>query len=138
MPRVQLIDLIHNFIDDGLSCGRCREFLLANGTTFLSSMKPIYLDVIAPFNRLTHSGSSFDDFLYIAYRDSTASEFKNIISLNSYARSLLVSVDWAMPSFRPTIKFHKDPVKIRPVISKRGTPSIDVWKVVRFALERIM
>lgn len=138
MSRVQLVSLIEDFINEGLACGRYRLFSLADEASFLQSVEKLYLGAITPFNRLQHGASSFSGFLFLILPDSTAVQRKEIISLNAYVRSILTHVSWAVPTFRPSIKFHKEPVKIRPVISKRGTPSISVGKVIRLALERVM
>lgn len=58
--------------------------------------------------------------------------------MNSYVYGLLSNVSWGMPNFRPVIKFHKDPIKLRPVICKRATPSIKVGEVIRYALSKLM
>lgn len=138
MPRRHLIKLIEDFITEGLSCGRFKEFLLADEASYLTSVEQVYRSAISSFDRLYHRGASSGSFLFVCLPGSTANQYKEITSLNSYVRSLLVNVCWSVPTFRPTIKFHKDPVKIRPVISKRDTPSISVGKVVRLALERVM
>lgn len=75
------------------------------------------------------------DCLYIA--NMSESNMGLIEGLNKQVVYLLSRIEWRCPSFSPTLKFHKDPLALRPVISKCGGPSIALGRVIKMALERI-
>lgn len=68
----------------------------------------------------------------------TSREISVIEGMNAYVFGKLSAISWGMPNFRPVIKYHKDPIKLRPVICKRNTPSINVGEAVCYALSKIM
>lgn len=139
LPRKLFIELCDGFIQSGLASGNYKEFVIADEASFLVSVKDIYMDFIAPLNRLHHKRSFQGEFLFVpsphAYTPATLKELQK---MNAYVRGSLLRANWKVPVFRPTLKFHKNPLKVRPVISKRDTPSIVVGRVIRYALNQIL
>lgn len=77
-------------------------------------------------------------YLYMPHGlDMNAEYYKILHSGNRKVGYTLKNICLGMPRFRPTIKLHKDPRKVRPVISKRGTPSITIGRVIRKAFENV-
>ena len=75
---------------------------------------------------------------HVSPDECTERERLSIKVLNKRVMYWLTHCGWQMPSFRPTLKFHKDPIKLRPVVSKRFSPSIGLGKAIKLALDQIM
>lgn len=72
------------------------------------------------------------------YNEGTSMKMADVKKLSVFVRCTLSRVDWKIPVFRPTLKCHKTPIKIRPVISKRRTANTQVGKVICSAFSKIM
>lgn len=66
-----------------------------------------------------------------------ASDVEVVKGMNSYFSGTLSRANWGMPSLNPSVKYHKDPIKVRPIVCKRGTPSITVGYAVRYVLDKL-
>lgn len=106
-----------------------------------------YLDEVrekfsAFISRLAPSGKAFHDLYEQLYMPAsyivTFNDKCTLRGMNAYVIKALSTVTWAFPHFCPRVKFHKDPVAVRPVISKRGSPSITLGKVIISCLSKIM
>lgn len=56
---------------------------------------------------------------------------------NRKVHYVLSHAEWRMPMFIPTVKYHKTPLSLRPVVSKKGSASVAVGRVICEALTRI-
>lgn len=138
LSRDVFVTLCEEFISKGLDCGRYVYLNVDSEDFLLTSKQKEYEFLVAPYVVSPYDSSFGHLRLFMALPGATGYAYKNITSMNAYVSSLLKRVSWKVPIFRPTIKFHKQPLKIRPVISKRGTPSISVGKAINFAVGKIM
>lgn len=137
MWRDQFADLSDNFILDGIKSGQYIEHNPDDVSSFLSTTQTTYKNNVSTFISSMYHPNHVNLF-YISKANPTPHESKFIQGMNAYVKRTLTKVEWNVPIYRPTLKLHKDPLKVRPVICKRHTPSISVGKVIRFVLGKIM
>ena len=142
MTNAALSELCWDFLKRGLSKG-----MYANaGETLTESSPKLMKEMTSSMNDLVfgviHSvcgrnqGTLYVSPTFIHGRsDKAGSHTKRFNEETDY---FLTNIEFRFPSFRPTIKYHKDPVQVRPVISKCGSISIGVGTVIKRALERLM
>lgn len=109
-----------------------------NEVEFLKGISVSYTSLIRPYCASQYDGS----FRYMRlftpkYNQLDPISLAKVEKCNVYVRRTLSRISWKIPILRPTLKCHKNPANIRPVISKRGIASIQVGKVICFALSKI-
>lgn len=114
------------------------EFFITSEEAFIATVQARYREKILLLSRAQASNRNMLDYLYLpSPLGFGVSYFKSLYKRNESVSYWLNGVSWRMPSLRPTAKFHKDPWKIRPVISKRFSPSIPLGKIIKKAFRRI-
>lgn len=134
--RHKFQNLCNNYITENVESGTYVEFYVEEEMVYLSELKRKYAAIIAPY--LLEYSSEDIKVKKIFVQDNQQLGSMRLKGYNAYVRRTLRRVEWKIPILQPTIKFHKDPVKIRPVICKRGTPSISVGKVIKFTIEKLV
>lgn len=98
------------------------EFIPESESGFLADVKASYMDLVKPYVvPIYDSTCGFKRLFMLKYNECTPIRRVEIERMNTFVRNTLLRVVWKVPVLRPTIKCHKTPLKIRPVISKRGT-----------------
>lgn len=78
------------------------------------------------------------DLVFLPVPGVGGSSYEAVVrGLNQYVYECLNGCAWGFPSFRPSIKYHKDPLKLRPIVCKRGTPSIGVGNAIRYVVSKV-
>lgn len=136
LPRPMFQQLCDEFIADGVSEGRYVLSTLGTEEEVLAMLVRKYNFAVAPL-LVNPAENGFLRLFMPAYQLTPVRSY-DIIRMNSYVRHQLSRINWKIPIFRPSIKYHKFPLKLRPIVSKRDTPSIPVGRVILFALKKIM
>lgn len=121
------------FLDGALSSGMYVEINVEDEGAFLQQVVEQYnrdADIVIMRNR-SIKGSC----LYVPGLRSINEE--RLDGLNKQVSYILSKIKWRFPSFSPTLKFHKSPLVLRPVISKFDGPSISLGLVIKAALEAV-
>lgn len=137
MYRDGFMSLCDKYISDNVKKGNYVEFSIEDEATYISEIRKQYEEIVAPYLLEYSCDEMRVKRIFIPDINKLLSN-SHIKGCNAFIRANLRRVEWKIPVLQPTIKFHKDPVKIRPVICKRGTPSISVGKVIKFTIEQIM
>lgn len=118
--------------------GHYAEVFPPNASEFVASLKVRFLSDVGDLRAASLCKESFDGCLYLPRGDSLDAPYYSLLrGRNAKVADVLDKLRWGMPNFRPTIKYHKDPLKLRPVICKRGTPSIGVGKLINSVLKEV-
>lgn len=138
MYREQFAAMIDEFIDTALAEGRYVEFIVGVEEEYLAGIKVRYEGLIAPLVASKYSDEFGSMRLFMSSSaPMTARALDDLDRMNQFVLRSLSHAVFGIPVFRPSVKFHKSPLKLRPVISKRNTPSISVGKVICYALSKI-
>lgn len=111
-----------------------------DGTITLSVAKQRFLRCASSLLKTYFQPDDLPNLLYlVSPNHQSGIQKERILGRNmSVANMLRNHLLWGMPTFHPTVKYHKTPLKLRPIISKRGTPSIAIGSVIKDALKLIM
>lgn len=131
MYRPSFAALSDGFINAGVAKGQYCEFQVESESSFLDEVEAKYKVQVVGFCSSLYDKKYSNQKLFLPLPKKLSA---SVFSMNLYVRNTLTRVAWKVPVFRPTLKVHKKPHSIRPIISKRHTPSILVGKVIRTAL----
>lgn len=114
------------------------EVFPINELTLVSQARQQYEALLSSLLSTDSGPESSISQLYVSSNCRGSARYSGILSgLNAKVRFDLSKKAWGVPHFRPTIKCHKDPRQLRPVICKRGTPSICVGEVIEGVFKKI-
>lgn len=105
--------LCETFLTGAMSTGMYVELYLEDESAFLQQIVKQYnssSDIVNLRNR-----SSKGSCLYVSGLRPCNEE--RLVGLNKQVSYTLSKIKWRFPSFSPTLKFHKSPIVLRPVIS---------------------
>lgn len=117
------------FLRNGVTSGQYVFHAQLRLDVYMAKLRAMYVDFIAKFNM--YSGTRH------LYMGLTSAQESIAAGRNAEVYHVLSSVEWVVPKFIPTVKYHKTPLTIRPVISKKGSASMSVGKVIVRALEQM-
>lgn len=134
VTKSQFKMLCDDHINTAIGNGMYEEFQIGDMSQFLAMMRTSFThhEVIMRLR-------NFEDYpacsLYVAGLSTANQDLLN--GLNRQVAHMLSKVEWRFPVFSPTLKFHKDPLVLRPIISKCGSPSIALGLVIKRAMEAL-
>lgn len=138
MPRAEFVDLCENYIMDGLTTGRYVSSIWIDEDDVISNQKELFYPAVKPFQGYFDLKSKKLRLFMPISRQIIIEDYKAIRRMNVFVSSAIGRAIWGVPIFRPSVKYHKTPAKLRPIVSKRHTPSIAIGKAILFALKKIM
>lgn len=114
------------FLFKGVRSGQYKYHASLHLPTYLDASRKNYMDLIGSYcmdggcKRLYLP--SYDDLTDIAD------------GRNRRVYQVLKRAEWKVPTFIPSVKYHKTPLAIRPVVSKKGSASVSVGIIISEAL----
>lgn len=138
VKRAEFTTLCNNYVQDGVKTGRYVKSIWVDDTDVLTNQKKLLEPVISHFLGYFPVKSDRLCLFMPVTRRVKKKNLDDISRMNQYVASILRRINWKVPVFRPSLKFHKTPAKLRPIVSKRETPSIPIGKAILFALKKIL
>lgn len=138
LPRITFQKLCDDFISEGVSEGRYVYSTFTTEDELIDAQRKRYDRVVLPL--LVYPKGEGQLLLFMPSKPvlSSSEAVRELNRMNTFVRQKLNRVCWMIPVFRPSIKYHKVPLKLRPIVSKRNTPSIRVGKVILLTLSKVM
>lgn len=138
VERPEFVILCNKYVQDGVSTGRYVKSSWVDDNDVFTNQKKLLEPIISHFlGNFPIKPKGLCLFMPVNRR-VRRKYLEEISRMNKYVASLLRRINWKVPVFRPSLKFHKTPAKLRPIVSKRFTPSIQIGKAILFALKKIM
>lgn len=137
MYRTEYVKLCNDYIDSNVCKRYYQEVEMLDLEKFGEELKSVYKSRVSSLLRLYRSDDFSPKRLFYPVPGSDSASKTMVSGYNAYVRSRLQKLSWGLPTLNPTVKFHKEILKVRPVICKKGTPSIGLGFVIKYALEKI-
>lgn len=126
IERSEFDKMCLKFLSKGVSSGQYKSYSSLCLETYLGSSRAHYMCIVNSYNP-----SSGMKRLYLpSCKDSE----KLADGRNLRVYHVLKKAEWVVPTFIPSVKYHKTPLAIRPVVSKKGSASMSVGVIVSEAL----
>uniref|UniRef100_T1H5B5 Uncharacterized protein n=1 Tax=Megaselia scalaris TaxID=36166 RepID=T1H5B5_MEGSC len=137
MYRSEYVRLCNDYIESNVCKQYYQEVEMLDLEKFGEELKSVYKSRVSNLLRLYRSDDYMPKRLFYPAPGSDTTSRTLVSGYNAYVRSRLQRLSWGLPTLNPTVKFRKEVLKVRPVICKKGTPSIGLGFIIKYALEKI-
>lgn len=130
--------LSYIFRHHSIVTGRYVEFNPSSIEAYVEGLKQQYKEFLRGMALPpVGAGNTSSVVFTLCPHNQSMTDAEMVKGMNTYIFCTLSRANWGVPSSNPSVKYHKDPIKVRPIVCKRGTPSIAVGYAVRYVLEKL-